>query len=149
MKVSELPRRVIIVILIVALVALAASVIYYRSTEFLPFMYGLLIGTATSVLKVLLLERAVNKTLSMDKKKVGGYVSLQHLLRLGISGAALAIGALVDGSNLWGVVAGVLAYQLAWYIARAKTSASGVADLVHVESSVSGAPVAEPHTREE
>lgn len=121
MKISDLAKRVIIAVLIMALIAVVISVIYYRSLAFLPFLYGVLLGTAASVLRILLLERAIEKALTMDKKKVGTYISLQHLLRLGIAAAALVIGALVPWINLWGAVTGVLIYQAALYIARVRT----------------------------
>ena len=121
MKISDLAKRVIIAVLVMALTAVVISVIYYRSLQFLPFFYGVLLGTAASILRILLLERAIEKAFKMEKKKVGTYISLQHLLRLGIAAAALLIGALVPWINLWGAVTGVLIYQAALYVARLRS----------------------------
>ena len=51
----------------------------------------------------------------MDQVKAGIYVSMQHVLRLLLSGIALLLGAVVEQISLWGVVAGILAFQLAVY----------------------------------
>ncbi|HBT64733.1 MAG TPA: hypothetical protein DEB10_08760 [Ruminococcaceae bacterium] len=115
MKLSDLAKRMVITILIIALICILGSVIYYRSLDFIPFMLGILVGSAVSIAKVFLLERAVNKALTMEKKHAGNYVGIQHILRLFLSGTALVLGALVPQINLWGVAAGILAFQLAIY----------------------------------
>ena len=115
MKPSNLAKRMIFTILIIALVCVLASMIYYRSLEFLPFFFGVFLGSIASIAKVFLLERAVDKALDMEKKQAGNYVSIQHLLRLFLSGAVLVLGALVPQISLWGVAAGIFAFQLAIY----------------------------------
>lgn len=120
MKVSDIAKRMIVTMLVIALICIVVSLIYYRSMDFLPFMFGVLIGTSTSIAKVFLLEWAVDKALTMEKKQAGTYVSVQHLLRLLLSGGVLALGALVPQINLWGVVAGILSYQIALYAVRIK-----------------------------
>lgn len=125
MKISDLAKKMISTILIIAIVCILASVIYYRSLEFLPFIFGVLLGTATSVAKVLLLEHTVNKALKMEESKAGGYVTLQHIFRLLLSGVVLVLGAIIPQVNLWGVVVGILALQVAIYLSKF-TSKSGV-----------------------
>jgi len=118
MKLSGLARRMIITILIISLICVLGSVVYYRSMASIPFVLGVLVGSAVSIVKVFLLERTVDKAITMDIGKAGGYVSLQHVLRLLFSGAALYLGAVVPQISLWGVVAGILAFQLAVYNIR-------------------------------
>lgn len=118
MKLTNIAKRMIMTILIIALIGIGVSILYYRSLEFLPFLWGVILGSAASIVKVFLLERAVNQALSMEKKRAGNYVGLQHILRLALSGAVLVIGALVPQINLWGVVVGIIAYQLAIYSIR-------------------------------
>lgn len=118
MKVSYLAKRMTYTILLITFISVVVSVIFYRSWDFLPFMIGAILGAAVSIFKVFLLERAVDNALSMEKKRAGTYVSLQHLLRLGLSGGALLLGALVPQISLWGVAAGILAFQLAVYNVR-------------------------------
>lgn len=115
MKLSNLAKRMIITILIIVSVCVLASVIYYRTLDFLPFLFGAILGTAVSIVKVFLLERAVDKALDMEQKQAGNYVSIQHLLRLLLSGVVLTLGAIVPQISLWGVVAGIFAFQIAIY----------------------------------
>lgn len=115
MKISLLGKRMVYAILIITLVCTLASIIYYRSLGFLPFLFGICLGSAVSIAKVFLLDRAVDKALTMEDKHASNYVGLQHLLRLLLSGLVLVLGALVPQISLWGVVAGILAFQLAVY----------------------------------
>ncbi len=115
MKLSDLAKRMVFTIGIIAFICILGSIIYYRSLNFLPFMFGVFLGSTLSIIKVFLLERAVNAALIMEQKRAGNYVSLQHLLRLLLSGVVLVLGALVPQINLWGVAAGILAFQLAIY----------------------------------
>lgn len=115
MKLTNLAKRMIITILIIALICVLGSVIYYRSLGFLPFLIGAVLGSAVSIVKVFLLERAVNKALELEQKKAGQYVSVQHWLRMLLSGVVLFLGAVVPWINLWGVVAGILAFQIATF----------------------------------
>lgn len=108
-------------IIIIALICILGSVIYHRSLGFLPFMFGALIGSATSIVKVFLLERAIDKALTMEQKHAGNYVSIQHILRLLLSGAVLFLGAVVPQISLWGVASGILAFQLAIFDAKFKS----------------------------
>ncbi|NLK75163.1 MAG: hypothetical protein GX288_07745 [Clostridiales bacterium] len=115
MKLSNLAKKMIFSILIIALICTLGSVIYHRSMAFLPFMFGALLGSAISIAKVFLLERTVDKALTMEQKHAKNYVSLSHIIRLLISGLALFLGAVVPQISLWGVAAGILAFQVAVY----------------------------------
>ena len=118
MRLSDLAKRMVSTILIIALICVLGSVIYYRSLDFLPFMFGVLMGSALSVAKVFLVEHTVDKALTMNKKLAGSYVGIQHLLRLFLSGVVLFLGAIVPQISLWGVYAGILAFQLAVFNIR-------------------------------
>lgn len=118
MKTSDLARKIIFRILVIALASILLSIIFYRSFAFLPFMYGVFLGSAVSVAKVVLLDRAVDRALEMGQKKAGNYVSLQHVLRLLLSGIVLVLGAIVPQISLWGVAVGIIAFQFAIYGVR-------------------------------
>ena len=105
-------------ILIIVLICILSSIIYHRSLDFLPFLFGAILGSVISIAKVFLLEHSVNKALKMEQKTAGNYVVLQHVLRLLLSGGVLLLGALVPQISLWGVVAGILAFQVAVYNVR-------------------------------
>lgn len=115
MKLSDLAKRMIFSIVIIALVCIWGSAIYYRSLDSLPFVFGVLIGSAVSIAKVFLLERAVDRALTMEQKHAGYYIGFQHILRLLLSGAVLFLGAIVPQISLWGVTAGILAFQVSAY----------------------------------
>lgn len=115
MELSDLAKKMTRTILIISVVSILISAVYYRSLEFLPFMYGILLGAAVSISKVILLERAVNRALEMGQKKAGNYVTLQHVMRMLLSGVVLVLGAIVPQISLWGVAVGILAFQLAIY----------------------------------
>lgn len=115
MKLSDLAKKMVYTILIIALICILSSVIYHRSLDFLPFAFGVLLGSTVSIAKVFLLERAVNKALEMEQKHAKNYVSIQHVLRLLLSGVVLVLGAIMPQLSLWGVAAGILAFQVAVY----------------------------------
>lgn len=115
MKLSEEARGMIQTILVIGVIGMLISLLYYRSIDSLPFLWGALIGTFVSIIKVIMLDRTVDKSLTMEAKQASNYVALQQLVRLGISAIALYIGATVDGISLWGVVVGVLSFQAAIY----------------------------------
>ncbi len=105
----------VINILIIAFASILISVAYYRSMNFLPFLFGVLSGSALSILKVFLLEHTVNMALTMEKTRAGAYVSIQYILRFLLTGIVLYFGAVVPQVSLWGVAAGILSFQLAAY----------------------------------
>ncbi len=118
MQRSQMAKKMMNGILLLTLLSLVIAVLVYRSLAVLPFVYGLLMAVAVSLVKVLLLERAVNRALTMEKNKAGLYVSVQHLLRLALSVVPLLIAALVPAINLWGAVVGIFTYQLSLYILK-------------------------------
>src|SRR5690554_4519345 len=65
-KLPALAKRMVFTILIIALLCTLGSVIYYRSLACLPFVFGVLLGSVASIVKVFLLERTVNKVLAME-----------------------------------------------------------------------------------
>lgn len=115
MKLSYLAKKMIFSILLIALLCIVSSAVYYRSLSFLPFMYGVFLGTLISVSKVFLLDHAVDKAITMEQNHAGGYMGLQYMLRFLLSGVALVVGAIVPQISLWGVAAGILAFQPAAY----------------------------------
>lgn len=118
MQPADLSKKMTRTICVLAFVLAAASALYYRSPACLPFVLGVLLGSAVSVAKVLLLERVVDRAVAMEKKAAPGYVRLQYLLRFSLTGAVLVLAALVPAVSLWGAAAGVVSYQIAAYAIR-------------------------------
>jgi hypothetical protein len=118
MKISDVAKRVILTIGILAAVLVAASVGYYRSSACLPFVFGVLLGAGVGIAKVFMLERTIDRVLEMDKKAAENYAHLHHMLRLLLSGGALVLAALVPGISLWGAAAGIMTYQIGVYMMK-------------------------------
>lgn len=116
MKISELAKRMTVTIVGIAILFVIVSALYYRSLASLPFLLGTVLGTAVSIWKVFVLERTVDRALAMDEKKAGNFVGLQQMLRLFVTGAVLFLGAVVPQISLWGVAAGIIAFQVALYV---------------------------------
>ena len=118
MKLSDIARKIILALGVSLLILITASIVYYRSFSFLPFALGALFGVAISAVKVIMLERTVDKAIKMEAKNAGNYIRLQHLLRLLLTGLALILAVFVPFINLWGAVAGILALQLSMFYVK-------------------------------
>ncbi|MCL2812358.1 MAG: hypothetical protein FWD25_10810 [Clostridia bacterium] len=115
---SDIAKRMLLVVGALWLLLVAASAIYYRSMDFLPFALGALLGVALNVVKILMLDRAVKNAVRMDEVRAGGYIRLQHFLRLMLTGLVFVLAALVPFISLWGAAAGVLTLQVALFFAK-------------------------------
>jgi hypothetical protein len=115
MKFSKLSKRMIVSIAVLSVLLVAAAAVYHRSLSCLPFVYGVLLGSAAGVANVILLDRSVDRALVMGKRAAHGYVLLGSFLRLLLTGGLLVLSALAPALSLWGAVAGVLTYPIAIY----------------------------------
>ena len=116
MKISVTARRMVIGIIVTSLVFIAAGALYYRSYGVFPFAAGVVLMAALNVLKVAMLERAVNNAVDIeDKKDAGNYLRVQYMLRLLLTGIVLFIAATdkVPFVSLWGAIAGIFTFQIA------------------------------------
>jgi hypothetical protein len=118
MKLTDVAKKMILVLCISLLVIVVASVVYYRSFSFLPFAAGALLGTSLNILKVALLDRAVSKAVNMDKNDSGNYIRLQYLSRYLLTGAVLVLAAMYSSASnsyaaLFGTVAGLFTMPVA------------------------------------
>ena len=118
MKLSEIPKKMVWAICVLCIFFVLAGIIYYRSMSCLPFVLGVILGSAASVLKVLLLARTVERAMEMEQKTAGKYVGLQHLLRLLFTGVVRAAAAIVPWISLWGAVLGIFSFQISVYILK-------------------------------
>lgn len=125
MKLSDIAKRMVKVVIVIALLCVIASIIYHRSLEFLPFLFGIILGSAVSIVKISLIDRTVDKALDMEKNKSSKYLALQNTLRLLLSGVVLVIGAIVPQVSIWGVAAGIFAFPLATYTENFRTKTGG------------------------
>jgi hypothetical protein len=99
--------------------------VFYRSLEALPFAFGAIVTSALNVVKILMLERTVKKTLDMEDQNTGkNYVRLQYLFRYFITAVVLVIIGLIHTRSpihfisIWGALFGVFTMQIAVIITR-------------------------------
>ena len=106
--------------LLLAAVGLAVNQLWYAFEPPLSFLLGLLIGCAHSVIKVILLEKSMQRAVQAEEKTARNYAVLQSLLRYGLTILVLLTPVLFPRAvGVFGVVAGVLSLQLAAYITTA------------------------------
>ena len=113
MNLSDVAKKMIKVICISLLALVAASAAYYRSMSFLPFAIGASLGAGHNVLKIGMLDRAVEKSMAMEAKKARNYMLVQYFLRFSLTALVLIFSALVNFISIYGATAGVLTYQIA------------------------------------
>lgn len=122
MKLSSIAKKTIITILIMMLILMAGGVLFYRSLSSLPFIFGVILGSIASILKVVMLEVAVDKALAMDDTKAAGnFLQFQHLLRLLLTGVVLMLAVFVPFISLWGATASILTFQLSLFFLKLST----------------------------
>lgn len=118
MKLSYLAKKMITIMGVSFIVFVLASIIYYRSLSFFPFALGVLLGTALSMMKVIMIEKVVDKSLEMDTKTAPNYIKLQYMVRFLFTGILLVAAALVPFISLWGAACGILSFQLSAYLVK-------------------------------
>lgn len=119
MKLSKPAKRMILVICGSSLVFMGAGAVYYRSLTALFFALGVALAMGMNSAKVVMIERAVDRTAEIEEKKEGrNYVRFQYILRILLTGAILGISVAVATECLWGAIAGVFTFQIAAYSLR-------------------------------
>jgi len=122
MKLSIAAKRLAAATAIAALPVMVIGAIIYRSPEALLFIAGAAMTTALNVLKVIMLERAVNKAVEKETgAAAGNYIRIQYLLRFFLTGAVLVGCALLNHTMLWGAAAGIFTLQIAALTSRFHT----------------------------
>ena len=121
MKLSDIAKRMLLVICISLPLLIAGAFAYYRSLNFLYFALGALLGTILNAAKVILIERTAKKLIGMEKERAANYARIQGLLRFLLTGIVLAVPAFaikqwgLPAGVFWGAAAGALVYQVAVY----------------------------------
>ncbi|MCL2567823.1 MAG: ATP synthase subunit I [Oscillospiraceae bacterium] len=114
-KLSGTAKNMILVVCILVVVFIIASAIFYRSFAFLPFAVGAAMGGALNVLKIFLLNRAVERAASGDPTVTSSGFLGAYFLRFLLTAAVLFLAVIVPFISLWGAVAGVLTLPLSAY----------------------------------
>jgi len=119
-KLSDTGKRLVKVMLAISLVAFGVGVIVTQlwfPGETFKFVYGVVFGSVFSVLKLVLLERTLNKSVAFSEGQAQNYVRLHYMLRYFLTGAVLVVAALKGGiTAVIGVVICLASLRPAVYI---------------------------------
>lgn len=116
---SQMVKRMIIVIAISSAVIMAGGVAFYRSSSAILFILGVAAMGLVNIAKVFLIERTVNATMSHVESKDGrNYVRLQYIMRFFLTGVVLVGIILItrhteDFAAVIGAIIGVFSLQIA------------------------------------
>ncbi len=93
----------------------ASAVCLFFTDKPIFYVKGLLLGCVFSALKVMLLERTINRVVSMPSGKARLYSSLHFMLRYALTGFMLAAAAISKDVSLIGAIIGLLSLQFSAY----------------------------------
>lgn len=114
---------VCIILLIVGLIILNLIEYYnvfgdkFEVEKNLPFAIGLMLGGVSSIIKVILIERALNRTLDIeDEQQAKNMGQMFYMGRFIFSFAVLLVGVLVKFFGFFGTILGVFSLRVAAHI---------------------------------
>jgi len=119
MAISVTVRKMIMVMLVAGMVmAIGGAVlsVFYPVINPFTFSAGVLLTTVLNIVKVVWLERAVEKAVGMeDQTAAGNFIRLQYLLRMLLTGLTLFAAVVIPFVELWGAVVGLFTFHAAKY----------------------------------
>jgi len=120
-RLSRTARIMIAWVVAICIVSLAVGLAvirwYYRFEESIPFMIGIALGCAHSVVKVALMEKSLLRTIEMEKDGASDMGRMHFYGRYLLTGAVFVVVILSnDAIGMFGTIAGVLSLQIAAYI---------------------------------
>lgn len=117
MKLSDTLKQIILTT--IALFFIVAGFGVFILKDIKSFLMGLLFGTIFSILKMLLLEKTLDKAMDMTEKKAISYTRIHYTLRYFLTFVVLLV-AVYRGFNLYGVIIGIILTIPAVYIVNFK-----------------------------
>lgn len=112
-KISDTTKQMIKNMIWISFIALL--LICFIKT-FLPYILGLILGTAFAVAKLILMEQAINKSLGMSPKTAEKYIYAQYMLRYFLTGLLLFFVIKSKNISLLGFLIGLFSLQISAYI---------------------------------
>jgi len=116
MTISETVKKLLTNITLHFFIAMICGVIINALFKFdtqAAFISGLILGAGLSAVKVVLMERGISKSLSMQSIYAGVYTVMQITLRNVLSIILLICALLIESISIWGVLAGLALLQSA------------------------------------
>ncbi|MFV0504134.1 MAG: ATP synthase subunit I [Lachnospirales bacterium] len=123
---SDITKKIILVLLFI-FIALSILGFFFRNLSgltlafgnvpFINYQLGLAFGTIYSAIKIILLEKTLEKAVKLNPADAQNYVRVQYIVRYTLTFIALIVAALIKPLDLLGAILGILSLQLATYIA--------------------------------
>lgn len=119
---SKTCKRLVLTDLALSLIACGAFSILlvlfkaFFQINIFNFIVGMFFGTAFTVLKILLLDRTLNKAVDMPEEKAVNYTRLHYTLRYFLTGVVIVVGALNPRVSLLGVVVAMVLLRPSAYL---------------------------------
>ena len=113
MKISDTSKQIIVTT--IALFCIIFGIATFIVSDVKSFLIGLAFGTIFSILKLILLEKTLNKAMDMTGAKAVNYTRIHYTLRYFLTFIVLLIAVFRD-FNIIGVIIGILLTVPAIYI---------------------------------
>ena len=99
---------------------LLVSSFVYPFEQPLPYAVGLLLGIVSSMIKVVLMDRSINRSVELEGRRAQGYATLHTLLRTGVTILFMLLAVFLPKFvGVFGIILGILSLQFTAYIANA------------------------------
>lgn len=121
---SETTKQIILIMMALFIIALGVGILVSPSEVIEHYAFALLFGTIFSILKLVLLEKTIERAVDMTGSKAVNYARLHYVLRFFLTFLVLFI-ANYRQMNIYGVVIGVLLSTPAVYIMHFKNRKNG------------------------
>ena len=119
MKISNTCKQLIIIMISLSFICLGIGLFLTKNIKGL--FLGYLLGTIFSVLKLILLEKTLERAVSMDRNKAIGYTRLHYCFRYFLTIIVIVVAGLSKGDiSLVGVLVSLILLRPAIFIVRLK-----------------------------
>lgn len=113
-KISDVNKALIKSIIILGFIGFGIGAFFVQ--EILYYGLGVIIGTLTSVVKVIFLEKALDKAVGMKPQDAENYTRLQYSARFFLTIVVIVIAAIAPFINMIGVLVGLVLVHPAVYL---------------------------------
>lgn len=121
MKVLPITKQIIMMMVSLVLICLGVGIFLVDNKK--TFIFGILYGAIFSALKVILLEKTLNKAVDMSAQKATNYIRIHYVLRYFLTFAILGIAVYrSDIMDIYGVIIGFLVLRPAIYLVNSKNN---------------------------
>lgn len=117
MKISTISKQIIIMTIALFFIVLGISTFIVSDIKL--FIIGMAFGTIFAILKIILLEKTLEKAMTMPEKKAINYTRIHYTLRYFLTFVVILVG-YYRGFNIIGVLIGIFLTTPSIYIVNYK-----------------------------